>query len=39
MSLLEFRQRAEGARVSYPGFAIPIKPPREGFLVGTCRRN
>src|SRR3712207_3535081 len=38
MSPLEFRATAEGGPRHYPGFAIPAKPPREGFPTGT-RRN
>src|SRR5918912_434731 len=38
MSPLEFRASAESTPPRYPGFAIPAKPPREGFPTGT-RRN
>jgi len=32
------RPLVEGELAAYPGFAIPSKPPRAGFLAGT-RRN
>src|SRR5918912_2757556 len=38
MSPLELRATAESTPPRYPGFAIPAKPPREGFPTGT-RRN
>jgi len=31
------RPMTEGASSAYPGFPIPVKPPRAGFLTGTRR--
>lgn len=39
MILLKFRPTPEGAPLDYPGFAIPVKPPRAGFPTGTAGRN
>jgi hypothetical protein len=37
-SLLKLRRTAEDAPLNYPDIAIPVKPPRAGFLAGKARQ-